>query len=271
MVDKAIDGAISWIVGKAKSLFAKLFGRKNKDNKTDERTIEDRGRDAKLARDEAQLLLSNPDHKIKDIQAGLPTIKTKYRLTSIVLEDLGNNEYDILVVINPGFKTAPKKVATVLPPGLVPGIYIKLARGRKGELEIWKVDTIDSLHVNISHATNIKDIRKFDVDIFSKKFLDGEYLLATEEEKETLKQIDPKWETKFDRSHAQKTNTPGHAELMIVIAEREAKKTTTKRIYLDRQYRTITELAANKLTYKRRPDVVVEHKTGRLDIRPQRP
>jgi hypothetical protein len=35
-VDKAIDGAIAWIVGKAKALFAKLFGQKDKDKNKNE-------------------------------------------------------------------------------------------------------------------------------------------------------------------------------------------------------------------------------------------
>jgi len=37
-------------------------------------------------------------------------------------------------------------------------------------------------------------------------------------------------------------------------------------VYLDRQYRTVTVLAGNKLTNQRRPDLVVEHVSGRLDV-----
>ena len=252
-VDKAIDAVIAWIVGKAKALFGKLFG---KGDKPDERTEDEKKRDVKLAKNDAQQILNNPNYKKKDILGLLPNIKTKYKLTSIVLEELGNGEYDILITINPTDKTE-KKIEE--PENLKIGIYIKF------EEQIWKISAIDKQHVTISHATDISNNKKFVSDKFIANFKNGKFPSPTEKEIADLQTTDPNWKSKI-KGKPQETGTPGHAELMSSLAEKYAKMQTVKFVYLDRQYRTITVLANNKLTQQRRADIVVEQKSGRLDV-----
>jgi hypothetical protein len=254
-IDKGLDKIVAWLGAMLKKIAGAITG------ENDKRTIQEKERDVKLAKSDAQAILNNTGAKPKDILASLPGIKTKYKLTTIALENLGNNEYDILVKINPVDKTEKKTVkgGVEIPPNLIVGIYIKF------EGQIWKVRSIDLEYVIVSHATNVNDTKKFVVEKFVENFKNGQFPSPTDKEIKDLEAIDPNWKNKII-GNPQVTGTPGHAEQMNAIAEKYAKQTTVKFVYLDRQYRTITVMAGNKLTNQRRPDVVVEHMSGRLDV-----
>jgi hypothetical protein len=110
-IDKALDFVIGWIVTMAKKLFAKVFGKKDKDGKADERTDAQKEADVTAAQGDAERLLSDPAVTVDKVGKGLPAIKVKYRLTQIELEPEGDN-YDVFVSINPGKRTKKKKIDT---------------------------------------------------------------------------------------------------------------------------------------------------------------
>jgi hypothetical protein len=254
-IDKGLDKIVGWLGAMLKKIAGEITG------ENDKRTIEEKERDVKLAKIDAQAVLNNPNNKPEEIMASLPNIKTKYKLTSILLENLGNNEYDILVKINPEEKTDKKAIkgAIEIPSNLMAGIYIKFIG------QIWKISSVDLQYINISHAHNVNDTKKFVVDIFVRNFTNGMYPSPTDREIEELATIDPNWENKI-KGHPQTTRTPGHAEQMDILAKEYAKKLTVKFVYLDRQYRTVTIFANNMLTNQRRADVVIEHTSGRIDV-----
>ncbi len=82
-VDKALDTAIGWIVGKAKALFAKLFG--GGKDKQDDRTDAQKLSDLQSAVTSAENLLSAKDTDIESVRKQLPQLKSKYRLTTLDL------------------------------------------------------------------------------------------------------------------------------------------------------------------------------------------
>jgi Domain of unknown function (DUF4157)/DNase/tRNase domain of colicin-like bacteriocin len=110
VVDKALDTAINWIVGKAKALFAKLFG---KSDKPDERTDEEKKADLEKGLTEADNLLQDEQTPLSKLRKKLSPIKSKYKMTSLdfvlVSEDMTEGKETIQVVgeINPkGSKSA---------------------------------------------------------------------------------------------------------------------------------------------------------------------
>jgi hypothetical protein len=105
-VDKAIDGAIAWIVGKAKALFAKLFGKKDgKDDRTDEQKKADLDRGLSEG-DAALLAVSELD--INQFNKRLLTIKNKYKLSQLelVIDSESGDEETVHLVgeVNPKAK-----------------------------------------------------------------------------------------------------------------------------------------------------------------------
>lgn len=109
-VDKAIDAAIAWIVDKAKKLFAKLFGK----DKKDERTPEQKQADLDKAMDEAEILRSKTGITEAEIIEGLKPIKNKYKMVSLALVVDAQSEADETVhiegEINPKEKSPQKKI-----------------------------------------------------------------------------------------------------------------------------------------------------------------
>src|SRR5665213_1729633 len=85
VVDKALDTAIAWIIGKAKALFAKLFGGKDKDGKPDERTDEEKVRDLRLAVKDANEILHRDQPSQADAPKALSAVKARYKLTEITV------------------------------------------------------------------------------------------------------------------------------------------------------------------------------------------
>jgi len=82
LVDKGLDTAINFIITKAKALFAKLFGGKDK---KDERTEEQKQADLTKALAEAEQLSKKPGITEGEVKAGLPAIKAKYKMVSLTL------------------------------------------------------------------------------------------------------------------------------------------------------------------------------------------
>ena len=108
-IDKALDKVVEWIVTKAKQLFAKVFGKDKKDDRTDEQ----KNADLKAAAAEADKLLKDPDKSTEQIAKALPDIKKKYKLSQIsIVTDSETEEEEtehIVVKINPDTSTAPAK------------------------------------------------------------------------------------------------------------------------------------------------------------------
>lgn len=78
MVDKGIDAVIAWLVAKAKALFGKLFGGKDK---PDERSQEQKKSDLTKGIGEAQKLLEDKKLTSEQVKKKLPVIKSKYKIT----------------------------------------------------------------------------------------------------------------------------------------------------------------------------------------------
>ncbi|HSK74268.1 MAG TPA: polymorphic toxin type 15 domain-containing protein [Pyrinomonadaceae bacterium] len=111
-VDKAIDKAIGKIVQTVKKLFGKLTGKdKDKGKKDDKRTEEEKLRDLKAAKREADQILSNDNPSEKKANKKLKPLVSKYKLTSInvvtmdATADVGR--YRVKLVINPELETNP--------------------------------------------------------------------------------------------------------------------------------------------------------------------
>jgi len=101
-VDKAIDFVINWIVTTAKNLFKALFGKK--DAKPDERTDAQKKADLHQGVTTAQSLLKEKDATATSVRAKLAPIQSKFRLTSLTLVDVGENQYQIVGTVNPDEK-----------------------------------------------------------------------------------------------------------------------------------------------------------------------
>jgi hypothetical protein len=111
-VDKALDTAINFIIGKAKSLFTGLFGKK-KDGKPDTRSAAQMEKDLNSAVAEADALLANEATMPEDVAKKLPGIKSKYRLTELVMPTDSKTEEEetdhIEGAVNPKKKATPRK------------------------------------------------------------------------------------------------------------------------------------------------------------------
>ncbi len=81
VVDKALDTAIAWIIGKAKALFAKLFG----GDKKDDRSEEQKTKDKLAAIGDAEKLLPKKDFDERAVKEKLEPIKKRYRLLALTL------------------------------------------------------------------------------------------------------------------------------------------------------------------------------------------
>jgi hypothetical protein len=110
VIDKALDTAIAWIVGKAKSLFAKLFGKGDKDDK---RTDEQKKADLAKGLAEGDALLADEKLSSSDVAKKLPAIKSKYKLVSLVVVTESSDESSetdhIEGVVNPPGKGPARK------------------------------------------------------------------------------------------------------------------------------------------------------------------
>ena len=130
-VDKALDTAIAWIVGKAKALFAKLFGKKDK---KDERTDAQKQADLDKAVNESDTAMAKEGATPKSVQKDLLRIKAKYRLTTLELvKESGDaaKETDYVVAeINPKKKGKAKTFEVAVTTKDYEVVWSKDATGR---------------------------------------------------------------------------------------------------------------------------------------------
>lgn len=93
-VDKAIEVAVNWVVGKAKALFARLFTKKDK---PDDRTDEQKKQDKLAALAEAEKVAPSENFDEEDTRQKLASIKSRYRLLTLdlVVDSKGDSEETI--------------------------------------------------------------------------------------------------------------------------------------------------------------------------------
>jgi hypothetical protein len=101
-VDKAIDTAVNWIVAKAKALFARLFGKKDK---KDDRTDAQKAADLASGLNEAGALLAKHETALEDLPGALAKIRNRYKLDALdlVTQSLGEGKENVRAhgAINP--------------------------------------------------------------------------------------------------------------------------------------------------------------------------
>ena len=104
MVDKGLDMAIGFIIGKAKGLFAALFGGAEAD-KPDDRSPQAKLNDLRQGIAEGTELLKINKQKPSEVSKKLPQIQKKYRLSSLslvtVVKDDGKQKSHIHGAVNP--------------------------------------------------------------------------------------------------------------------------------------------------------------------------
>ncbi len=170
-VDKAIDAVIAWIVGKAKKLFSKLFG---KGDKPDDRTPEQKQADLDKAISEAQLLQADPKATEASIKKELNRIKTRYRMKSLeVVVDADNESEETLHIVGEINPKKPTSASRIKKDGTVGplGIERKMLTWEESTLKtflsdnIWNTlsavpGTYESAEVDIRHKVSISDTIK---------------------------------------------------------------------------------------------------------------
>ncbi|NQD38305.1 DUF4157 domain-containing protein [Permianibacter sp. IMCC34836] len=112
-IDKALDAVVTWIVTMAKKLFAKVFGKKDKDGKPDERTPEQKAADLKKAMADASPLIANKELTLEEVDKKLKTIKTSYRITTLEIRKVSGTDSEetdyVYGEVNPNAKTETVK------------------------------------------------------------------------------------------------------------------------------------------------------------------
>jgi hypothetical protein len=110
-VDKALDTAIAWIVGKAKALFARLFAKKDK---LDDRTEEQKQADLEKGLAEAEAAKAGGNATEAQVRQALPVIKSKYRMSTLVLvvDDRGTTDETVHIEggMSPSKASPPSKI-----------------------------------------------------------------------------------------------------------------------------------------------------------------
>jgi hypothetical protein len=134
-IDKALDALIAWIIKMAKSLFSKVFGKKDK---PDERTDAQKAADLDKGAGEANALLVDPATTVEDVRTKLPGIKTKYKLTRLELVSDAQSELTetdhIVAEVNPA-KQGPK---TTKPKGM-PKVTVEFRCFKKYSFSAYQV------------------------------------------------------------------------------------------------------------------------------------
>lgn len=116
-VDKALDTAINFIIGKAKALFASLFG--GKDKKPDARSEAQKMADLRKAVAESQPIVSDKSSSKRKKQKNLNKIKSKYQLSNIELitdsKSKDKETVHVRATINPTYDSAGMIIAAFPP------------------------------------------------------------------------------------------------------------------------------------------------------------
>ncbi len=110
-IRKKIDKAIDKLIMKAKKAARKLLQKlqAGKDG-PDERTEREKRADLENALDEAEQVLKAGGATPESVREKLPSIRSKYRLTSLQLERVKEGKYQVKGKINPGDKTDEVKL-----------------------------------------------------------------------------------------------------------------------------------------------------------------
>jgi hypothetical protein len=169
-IDKALDFLVAWIVKMAKTLFKKVFGKKEKapaakepgkKDKPDERTDTQKKADLDKAITESEGLLEKEDIQPDEVEKALPGFASKYRLTELSLKQEGEFVYHVYGVVNPP-KHSKKKD---LPRYKVGTHTVKAPTGRTGGashhvpvkvMKMWFGDTLR----DASKEADDTDLRK---------------------------------------------------------------------------------------------------------------
>jgi hypothetical protein len=114
-VDKALDTAINFVIGKAKDFIAKLLGKGKPDNRTDAQKQADLDKGIS----EAEALRETPNIRDPDVRKGLVAIQKKYNMTS--LELVVDAEDDTKETVHIEGEINPKKSSPTGPIGKQPG------------------------------------------------------------------------------------------------------------------------------------------------------
>jgi hypothetical protein len=106
-IDRALDRVVDWIVATARRLGRFIAG--GRSGSTDTRTSAQKQADLDAAGREASAMLAAREATPERVRGQLPGLRTRYRLTSALLEETAPNEFDIALEINPKIKTPKKK------------------------------------------------------------------------------------------------------------------------------------------------------------------
>ncbi len=139
-IDKAQDWLVGWIVKTAKTVLAKLFGKK------DDRTDAQKKADFDKAMAEAETAVAKPDASEDDIKKQLPAIQKKYGLSSLALvvdsEDAKSETVHVVGSMSPPKNGAKHK--------------LQKASSIKGEPPKWTTTSLSSPH-RLPHGWRIDD------------------------------------------------------------------------------------------------------------------
>jgi hypothetical protein len=157
-VDAAIDKAIAKVVAFVK----KMFGG-GQTARADNRTPAQQEADLASAAAEASQLQNRPGIKLEQVRAGLPSIRTRYNLSSAEVEHGEGEKYHINLVINPRRKTEDKEYKAKYK--LLPGTF-EQHEGREiipGEVNGSRVHLITVHGANVSNDLligRLRDLRR---------------------------------------------------------------------------------------------------------------
>jgi len=161
-VDKAIDTAINWIVKKAKALFGKLFGKGQKD----ERTEEQKNKDKLAAIAAAEKLLSDQDFDEDTVRGELGSIKKRYKLLelNLVVDSKEDQTETVHFTAAASSKVSGQKKKVKLKPRYKVGTHTVTDPKLKGEshhvpvkvMKMWFGEVLE----NASKKADDKDLRQ---------------------------------------------------------------------------------------------------------------
>jgi len=113
-IQAKVEGALDWLVEKAIAIGKKVMDALGLGKKPDERTDEEKLADLDRAMVDAGALADQPDADAETVTAGLPAIKSKYRLNMLELDPESGDKYEIVGGFSP-----TKKKEVELAPGAV--------------------------------------------------------------------------------------------------------------------------------------------------------
>ncbi|PSB22160.1 DUF4157 domain-containing protein [Phormidesmis priestleyi ULC007] len=158
-VQAPVSKAINWLINKAYNLVksaGKLLGfGKSKDDKPDERTDQQKKADLDQGVGEADKLMAEKDATPDSVKTKLPTIQSKYKLTSLQLLKDAEDEYHIEAKINPEEKGPKHKL------GGKKGVSFKLAPGgfAAHEEDILSSEDADKkVHLLTKHGSRVNSV-----------------------------------------------------------------------------------------------------------------